>query len=125
MRQIIGGLILGAASLVCMPAQASDSPQMRQGAELYEEKCALCHGANGRGGQGYANPIWGAGSQIKKFKTAQGLFEYHQLMMPFNDPTLLDEEQKMAVTAFVLANHGAMGRGDTLDSAKAMQITIP
>jgi S-disulfanyl-L-cysteine oxidoreductase SoxD len=93
--------------------------------ELYEEKCALCHGANGRGGQGYPNPIWGAGSQIKKFKTAQGLFEYHQLMMPFNDPTLLDDQQKMAFTAFVLANHGAMERGDTLDLAKATQITIP
>jgi S-disulfanyl-L-cysteine oxidoreductase SoxD len=125
MRQFSGSLALGAALLVCMPARANDSPQIRQGAELYEEKCALCHGANGRGGQGYPNPIWGAGSQIKKFKTAQGLFEYHQLMMPFNDPTLLDDQQKMAVTAFVLANHGAMERGDTLDLAKATQITIP
>ena len=40
----------------------------------------MCHGENGRGGQGYANPIWGAGAQIKKFKNAQGLFEYHQLL---------------------------------------------
>ena len=87
--------------------------------------CALCHGANGRGGQGYANPIWGEGAQIRKFKHAQGLFEYHQLLMPFNDPTLLTDDQKWAVTAYLLANHGVLVRGDTLDPAKASQLTIP
>jgi cytochrome c len=125
MRQLIGSLALGAAFLTSLPAHANDSPQISQGAAHFQEKCALCHGATGRGGEGYPNPIWGAGAQIKKFKTAQGLFEYHQLLMPFNDPTLLDDEQKMAVTAYVLANHGVMGRGETLDPAKAPQITIP
>jgi cytochrome c len=125
MRQLIGGLIFGAAFLACVPVRASDSAQIRQGAELYQEKCALCHGATGRGGEGYPNPIWGAGAQIKKFKTAQGLFEYHQLMMPFNDPTLLDDEQKLAVTAFVLANHGAISRGDTLAPSTTAGIPIP
>jgi mono/diheme cytochrome c family protein len=125
MRQLIGGLALGAAFLTSVPAQANDSPQITQGAALFQETCALCHGAAGRGGEGYPNPIWGAGAQIRKFKTAQGLFEYHQLLMPFNDPSLLDDEQKMAVTAYVLANHGVMGRGDTLDPRKAAQIPIP
>jgi hypothetical protein len=45
--------------------------------------------------------------------------------MPFNDPTLLTEEQKWAVTAYVLANHAVLNRGDTLDPAKALQVTIP
>jgi mono/diheme cytochrome c family protein len=125
MRIAIAGLLLGAALLTAGNAKATDSEQFRKGQALFTEFCSLCHGENGRGGQGYANPIWGKGAQIRKFKTAQGLYEYHQLLMPFNDPTLLDEEQKMAVTAFVLVNHGAMGRGDTLAPAKATEITIP
>jgi mono/diheme cytochrome c family protein len=125
MRIAIGCLVLGAAFLTKDLVHASDSEQIRQGETLFQEFCALCHGANGRGGQGYANPIWGQGAQLRKFKNAQGLFEYHQLLMPFNDPTLLTEEQKWAVTAYVLANHAVLNRGDTLDPAKALQVTIP
>ena len=125
MRIAIGCLVLGAAFLTKDLVHASDSEQIRQGETLFQEFCALCHGANGRGGQGYANPIWGQGAQLRKFKNAQGLFEYHQLLMPFNDPTLLTEEQKWAVTAYVLANHAVLNCGDTLDPAKALQVTIP
>jgi mono/diheme cytochrome c family protein len=122
---MIGRLALGAALLTSGSGEASDSEQFRQGEALFQEYCALCHGANGRGGQGYANPIWGQGAQIRKFRTAQGLFEYNQLLMPFNDPTLLTEEQKWAVTTYILANHSALRRSDTLDPAKAIEVTIP
>lgn len=125
MRIAIGCLLVGAALSTGGLARANDSEQFRRGEALFKEFCVMCHGENGRGGQGYANPIWGAGAQIKKFKNAQGLFEYHQLLMPFNDPALLNDEQKWAVTAYVLANHAVLGRGDTLDPATAVQLTIP
>lgn len=85
----------------------------------------MCHGENGQGGNGYGNPIWGKGAQINKFKNAQGLFEYHLLLMPFNDPSLLNEDQKWAVTAFLLANHAVLKREETLDPSKAAQLPIP
>lgn len=124
MNHAICGFMIGAALLMSAPTLASDSAQIRLGGELYKENCALCHGAEGRGGEGYPNPIWGAGAQIRKFKTAHGLFEYNQMMMPFSDPTSLDDSQKMAVTAFVLANHGAMNRSDTLEASAAAAVTI-
>lgn len=125
MRTAMGCLVIGAALVTGLSVHASDSEQVRQGEALFQEYCALCHGANGRGGQGYANPIWGQGAQIRKFKNAQGLFEYHQLLMPFNDPALLTEDQKWAVTVYLLANHGVVRRGDTLDAAKASEVIIP
>lgn len=44
--------------------------------------------------------------------------------MPFNDPTLLDDDQRLAVVAFMLAQHGAIKPTDVLDPAKAASIPI-
>lgn len=118
-------LSLAAALLLAAPAAFADSAQVAEGARLYAETCAICHGAEGRGGQGYPNPIWGDGAQIRKFSHAQGLFEYNQMLMPFDDPTKLDNDQKWAVIAYILANHGVMAREDEIDPAQARGIAIP
>jgi S-disulfanyl-L-cysteine oxidoreductase SoxD len=125
MPATIGRVAIAAVLTLSGPVVADDSEQVRQGEALFGEYCALCHGTNGRGGPGYANPIWGPGAQIRKFKHAQGLFEYHQLLMPFNNPLLLTDEQKWAVTVYVLVNHAVLKRTDTLDPAKAGEVTIP
>lgn len=44
--------------------------------------------------------------------------------MPFNDPSLMTDEQKWAVVAYVLANHGALKPSDTLVPANAPSIAI-
>jgi cytochrome c len=112
-------------ALTVSVVRATDSEQIKQGAALFQEYCIACHGENGQGGPGYANPIWGKGAKIKKFGNAQGLFEYHQLLMPFNDPSLLDDEQKWAVTAFLLVKHEVLKREETLEPSKAAQLAIP
>jgi S-disulfanyl-L-cysteine oxidoreductase SoxD len=124
MRNAIGCLLLGAAVLTGAAARANDSEQIRLGAELYKEHCAKCHGENGKGGPGYPHPMWGEGAQIRKFKTAQAMIEYNRLLMPFDNPGILTDEQILAVTAFVLANHGALGRSATLDAASAGKLAI-
>lgn len=111
--------------VVAAPTAFAESPQVAEGARLYAETCAICHGAEGRGGQGYPNPIWGDGAQIRKFAHAQGLFEYNQMLMPFDDPTKLDNDQKWAVVAYILANHGVMAREQEIDPAQARGIAIP
>jgi mono/diheme cytochrome c family protein len=105
-------------------AAAQDSAQVAKGKEHYIETCQLCHGADGKRGEGYQTPIWGEGSFIaSKFGNAGALIEYMQLM-PFNDPTLLDEEQKIAVVAYMLANHGAIPRSGEITRQKAAGIPI-
>jgi cytochrome c len=116
--------VIAVAMLLLSPATAQESPQVAQGKALYGEFCTQCHGADGKRGEGFQTPIWGSGTQISKFETAQALFEYHQMMMPFNDPTLMTDDQKWAVVAFLLANHGAIKPGDSVSPANAAAIAI-
>jgi mono/diheme cytochrome c family protein len=84
----------------------------------------LCHGADGKRGEGFQTPIWGEGSFIAaKFGNAKNLIDYMQIM-PFNDPGLINDAQRLDVTAFVLANHGALTGGAELILANAAAVTI-
>ena len=111
--------------IVLVPsANAEDSPQVAKGKELYAAFCTLCHGVDGKRGEGFQTPIWGEGSLIApKFGNAQSMIDYMQLM-PFNDPTLLDETQKLAVVAYVLANHGAIPRSGEITPQSAPTVPI-
>lgn len=105
-------------------ATAQDSAQVAQGKEYYTQFCQLCHGADGKRGEGFQTPIWGEGSFIaSKFGNAGALIEYMQVM-PFNDPTLLDDAQKLAVVAYMLANHGAISNGGEITPQNASTVAI-
>lgn len=104
-------------------ATAQDSAQVAKGKELYAEFCTLCHGLDGKRGEGFQTPIWGEGALVSKFGNAQGMIDYMQLM-PFNDPTLLDDAQKMAVVAYMLANHGAIPRSGEITPQNAASVPI-
>jgi mono/diheme cytochrome c family protein len=103
---------VAAAQAPAPPAGASE--QVGQGAQLYQQHCALCHGANGRDATVFPRPIWGPGHDIGKFGTAKGLFEYLQMLMPFDDPAKLDDRQKTAVTAYMLVRNGTLPADATL-----------
>ncbi len=62
----------------------------------------------------FPRPIWGPGHDIGKFGTAKGLFEYLQMLMPFDDPAKLDDRQKTAVTAYMLVRNGTLPADATL-----------
>jgi S-disulfanyl-L-cysteine oxidoreductase SoxD len=118
-------VFLAAALLAAPPAALAESAQLREGRAAYAENCAACHGPTGRGGSGYANPIWGAGAQIRKFRTAMGMWEYNRDLMPFDDPNRVSDELKWAVTLYILVNHGAAPAETTLGPQNARQVPIP
>ncbi len=118
-------LVLALAMALSSAASAQDSPQVAQGAELFKQHCARCHGANGQGGEGFATPLWGKQSQIKKFKTADELYEYNVGVMPFDNPAAINEKQKLAVIAFILANHEVIKRNETIDEKKLPKLNLP
>jgi cytochrome c len=122
-RTMLVAAALAVASLTS-PARAEDSAQISLGRTLYAEQCALCHGADGKRGQGFQTPIWGAQTQIMKFGNAQGLFEYVQMLMPFQDPSLMTDDQKLATIAYILANHGAVPRTGEVTAANMGSIPI-
>ncbi|MCU0949859.1 MAG: cytochrome c [Burkholderiaceae bacterium] len=96
------------------PAPPGASAQIAQGAQLYQQHCALCHGVSGRDATVFPRPIWGTGHDIAKFGNAKGLFEYLQLMMPFDDPSRLDDAQKTAISAYILVRNGNLPADATL-----------
>ena len=105
-------------------AHAQDSAQIAKGRALYGEFCTKCHGVDGKRGEGFQTPIWGEGSLIaSKFGSAQAMIDYMQIM-PFNDPSLLNDVQKLAVVAYVLANHGAIPRNGEITAQNAPAVPI-
>lgn len=108
-----------AAVLACAAAVAQDVPappasasaQVLSGAQLYQQHCALCHGAKGRDASVFPRPIWGPGHDIGKFGTAKGLFEYLQMLMPFDNPAKIDDDAKTAIVAYMLVRNGDMKAG--------------
>ena len=97
------------AAALAQPAPAPPSgasPQVLHGAKLYQEHCALCHGPKGRDASVFPRPIWGPGHDIGKFGTAKGLFEYVQLLMPFDNPAKIDDASKTAIVAYMLVRNG-------------------
>lgn len=117
--------LLAVGLLAAVPALAQPSEQFRAGQAAYAETCAVCHGANGRGGAAFATPIWGQGSNIAaKFPTGAQLLEYNQLLMPFDDPSRVSDELKLAITLYMLANHGAVPVGASLTEAGAAGVAI-
>ena len=82
------------------------SPQIIDGAKLYQSNCSVCHGVNGRDAATFPRPMWGQGQDIKQFLTAKGLFDYLQMLMPFDDPNKINDQQKTAITAFMLLQNG-------------------
>ncbi|MDW8469784.1 MAG: cytochrome c [Burkholderiales bacterium] len=129
-RRSAAARVAAALALAALPAAgAADRPQgagaqVARGAALYEAHCAVCHGQNGRGGQGFPRPIWGPGHDLRKFATAQGLFEYLQLTMPFDDPQKLNDAEKLAVVAFLLARNAAIREDGEITPANAATIRV-
>ena len=106
---ILGTLASAAANAQDAPVPpAGASPQVLQGARLYQEHCALCHGQKGRDASVFPRPIWGPGHDIGKFGTAKGLFEYVQLLMPFDNPAKIDDAAKTAIVAYMLVRNGSL-----------------
>jgi mono/diheme cytochrome c family protein len=105
-------------------AFAQDSEQVTQGKAVFAEFCTLCHGADGKRGEGFQTPIWGEGSFIAtKFGNANTMIEYMQTM-PFNDPTLINDTQRLAVVAYLLAQHGAIPKDGQITPQSAASVAI-
>jgi cytochrome c len=100
-KRTTAALFLGCA---LTPSPAAPLP----GAALYDRHCAQCHGAQGQGGQGFSRPIWGSRSDLRRFGTAQGLLEYLLLLMPFDDPSRLSEDQKQAIARYLIDRHDGL-----------------
>ncbi|HEV2261425.1 MAG TPA: c-type cytochrome [Candidatus Rubrimentiphilum sp.] len=76
-----------------------------RGAQLYAQRCAICHGQSGRGNAVYP-PLWGAhsfnsGAGMHRLWTMAAFVRWN---MPQNNPGSLTPQQAYDVSAYVLSH---------------------
>jgi mono/diheme cytochrome c family protein len=103
------------------------------GKAIYTERCASCHGPDGRdpkygalvGGQGSLStdrPLQTIGSF---WPYATTLWSYINRAQPLDEPGSLTPDQVYAVTALLLHLNGIIGQHDVLDAATLVKVRMP
>ena len=104
-----------------------------QGAGIYAQKCALCHGENGKGGRSSAlvggapltNGIETAKTIANFWGYSTTLFDFIRRAMPWQQPRSLSNDEVYALTAYILALNKLIGEGDVMDAKTLPQVKMP
>jgi cytochrome c len=102
------------------------------GAKIFAEKCALCHGENGRGGHA-ARLIGGppkasldGGKTIANYwPYATTLFDVIRRSMPFTQPRSLPDQEVYALVAYILAENKLIGEKDEINATTLPKVRMP
>jgi cytochrome c len=105
----------------------------KEGATVYAEKCAACHGEGGKGKP--ADRLVGglgslaSGQPVKTVNSywpyATTLFDYIRRAMPYNAPMSLANSEVYAVTAYILAQDKIIGSEERIDAATLPKVKMP
>jgi cytochrome c len=108
------------------------SGKAADGAKIFAEKCALCHGDNGSGGiagqlvGGPPKASLDGGKTIANFWPASTtLFDYIRRAMPYNAPRSLSDQEVYALTAYLLAANKLIGEGEEIDAKTLPKVMMP
>jgi len=103
-----------------------------QGAVVYAQKCAACHGDKGEGkinARLVGGQITGDGPVVKTvgryWPYATTLFDFTRRAMPWTAPKSLTDDEVYAVTAHILRLNGIIGDNDVLDAKTLPQVKMP
>jgi cytochrome c len=104
-----------------------------QGAPVYAQKCAVCHGENGSGGtasallpKGPISSINGAERTIGNFwPVSTTLFDYIRRAMPWQQPKTLTNDEVYALTAYLLTLNKVIGVGDVMNADTLPKVRMP
>lgn len=104
-----------------------------QGAKIYAQKCAACHGPNGKGGPNAAL-VGGAPltQGINTTKTianfwpyASTVFDFTRRAMPWAQPRTLTDDEVYALTAYLLALNKLIGENDVMNAETLPKVKMP
>jgi len=104
-----------------------------QGAVVYADKCALCHGDNGKGGSAAAlvsdREIAGISAAQKTIKNfwpySTTIFDFIRRAMPFQTPRSLTDDEVYALTAYILAENKLIGANDMMNAQTLPKVKMP
>jgi cytochrome c len=103
------------------------------GAAIYAQKCALCHGPEGAGGQNAAligGPPLTDGIDTRKtianfWPTATTLFDFTRRAMPWQQPRTLTDDEVYALTAYLLALNDIIGETEVMNAETLPKVEMP
>jgi S-disulfanyl-L-cysteine oxidoreductase SoxD len=105
-----------------------------QGAPLYAAQCAACHGDEGQGIGDFPALVGGIGTLADKrplltvgsyWPTATTLFDYVRRAMPYQSAGELRDGEVYALSAWILAMNGIIGKNEVLDRRRLPRLRMP
>jgi mono/diheme cytochrome c family protein len=113
-----------------------------QGAKIFADNCALCHGDGGKGGVAMGNsgapaapPVVDARTKVGIDETtttianywpyATTLFDYIRRAMPWTSPRSLTDDQVYALTAYILAQNKLIDATQAIDAQTLPKVKMP
>ncbi len=109
------------------------SGDVQTGAQVFAQKCAVCHGAHGEGLIG--DPLVGGRGTLSSaapkrtvgsyWPYATTLFDYIRRAMPYNAPQSLSADEVYAVSAWILNRNGIVPDDARMDSHTLAAVRMP
>ena len=105
----------------------------KQGAPIYDAKCAMCHGVEGRNPRpGYApmvgNHSWptiDSPKTITYYEHATTIFDITRRGMPYQAPRTLTDNEVYALTAYLLAINKLIGPDEVMNKETLPKVKMP
>jgi S-disulfanyl-L-cysteine oxidoreductase SoxD len=106
----------------------------RQGAPIYAEKCAACHGDKGQGVGDSPALVGGIGTLAGKeplltvgsyWPTATTIFDYIRRAMPYQSAGEISDDEVYALTAWLLSANGIIQPSDSMDRDRLPRVRMP
>jgi len=108
-----------------------------QGARIFADKCAQCHGPDGKGGVAGvfsaplvgSDPITDIAASTKRIANfwpySTTLFDYIRRSMPWQQPMTLANDEVYALTAYILALNKLIAENDTINAQTLPKVRMP
>lgn len=108
---------------------------VEQGDEIYQERCAHCHGEFGYGGGSRYPELVGGEETLTTddprktigsyWPFASTLFDYIKRAMPFGEAQTLSDDEVYALTAFLLNLNGIVEDDAVMNSGSLSKVVMP
>ncbi|MFL6798864.1 MAG: c-type cytochrome [Xanthobacteraceae bacterium] len=104
-----------------------------QGAPIFSQKCAMCHGENGVNPPQGMTPMVGikrfdridAPKTVTYYKYATTLFDVMRRSMPYQMPKTLTNDELYALSAYILSLNQIIGENDVMDASTLPKVKMP